>query len=217
MGWMASERYPRILITGLGILVGTVVVAIGIGFSVSGGGILLADIELSSRESSFSLFGITALSVHDGGGINSHRDHARLRVSASLATAARITDISEESDGRRIDAPWHRSSTTPWMPLSRSTPRGKSPYSNAQAEIVFGWHRSEVLGRGLEETIVPSRFVTNFRLGLTHFSENGDRADGQSPGRTAGQASGRSRVSGGTLDFRDPQGGGGYSTPSSMI
>ena len=44
---------------------------------------------------------------------------------------------------------------------------------NAQAEAVFGWSRSEVLGRVLAETIIPSQYRTAHEHGLLHFLATG--------------------------------------------
>jgi PAS domain S-box-containing protein len=45
---------------------------------------------------------------------------------------------------------------------------------NRSAEEIFGWQRAEVLGRRLDEVIVPERFREQHRRGLTHFAETGD-------------------------------------------
>lgn len=45
---------------------------------------------------------------------------------------------------------------------------------NAQAETVFGWSRSEILGQRMDETIVPPRYQSNFRHGLVRFLETGE-------------------------------------------
>ncbi len=45
---------------------------------------------------------------------------------------------------------------------------------NAQAEVTFGWSRPEVLGRPLDELIIPERFAEAHRKGLARFLETGE-------------------------------------------
>ena len=45
---------------------------------------------------------------------------------------------------------------------------------NRSAEEIFGWQRTEVLGKRLDEVIVPERYREQHRRGLTHFAETGD-------------------------------------------
>lgn len=45
---------------------------------------------------------------------------------------------------------------------------------NQQAEKVFGWHRAEVIGRPLDETIIPPQFREKFQQGLQRFQHTGD-------------------------------------------
>jgi PAS domain S-box-containing protein len=45
---------------------------------------------------------------------------------------------------------------------------------NRSAEEIFGWQRTEVLGKRLDEVVVPERYREQHRCGLTHFAETGD-------------------------------------------
>ena len=45
---------------------------------------------------------------------------------------------------------------------------------NAQAEVLFGWSRDEVLGRRLEETIIPPEHRDAHRRGLEHYLRTGE-------------------------------------------
>ena len=45
---------------------------------------------------------------------------------------------------------------------------------NAQAESMFGWPRSEALGRSLAETIVPPQYRERHNFGLKHFLKTGE-------------------------------------------
>jgi diguanylate cyclase len=45
---------------------------------------------------------------------------------------------------------------------------------NRQAELTFGWSRDEVLGRHLDEMIVPVQYRAAHRQGMQHFLETGE-------------------------------------------
>ncbi len=45
---------------------------------------------------------------------------------------------------------------------------------NPQAELIFGWKESEVIGRTLTETIIPERYRQKHEQGLKHFLISGD-------------------------------------------
>jgi PAS domain S-box-containing protein len=51
---------------------------------------------------------------------------------------------------------------------------GKITDWNARAEQMFGWTRSEALGRMLSETIIPSRYQESHRRGLDRFQATGE-------------------------------------------
>lgn len=45
---------------------------------------------------------------------------------------------------------------------------------NRQAEIIFGWPRSEAIGRSLAETLIPERYREAHRHGLAHYLDTGE-------------------------------------------
>jgi PAS domain S-box-containing protein len=45
---------------------------------------------------------------------------------------------------------------------------------NPKAETIFGWHGYEVVGRALQETIIPPRYREAHRAGLRHFLKSGE-------------------------------------------
>jgi PAS domain S-box-containing protein len=45
---------------------------------------------------------------------------------------------------------------------------------NLQAEVVFGWPAAEVLGRRLDEIIIPQEFREKHRQGLARFLATGE-------------------------------------------
>jgi len=45
---------------------------------------------------------------------------------------------------------------------------------NRQAEIIFGWPRSEAIGRSLAETLIPERHREAHRRGLAHYLDTGE-------------------------------------------
>lgn len=45
---------------------------------------------------------------------------------------------------------------------------------NRQAEIIFGWSRSEAIGRSLAETLIPERYREAHRRGLAHYLDMGE-------------------------------------------
>ncbi len=45
---------------------------------------------------------------------------------------------------------------------------------NPKAETIFGWHSYEVVGKALQETIIPPRFREAHRAGLRHFLQTGE-------------------------------------------
>jgi len=45
---------------------------------------------------------------------------------------------------------------------------------NPKAETIFGWHSYEVVGRSLQETIIPLRYREAQRAGLIHFLKSGE-------------------------------------------
>lgn len=47
---------------------------------------------------------------------------------------------------------------------------------NPQAERIFGWRREEILGRFVEETLIPERYREAHRSGIRRFLETGDRS-----------------------------------------
>jgi PAS domain S-box-containing protein len=53
---------------------------------------------------------------------------------------------------------------------------GRIVWWNRSAEEVFGWSRGEVVGRLLEEVIIPERLREGHRRGVRHFIETGDLA-----------------------------------------
>ncbi|MET3022427.1 PAS domain S-box protein [Flavobacterium hydatis] len=50
---------------------------------------------------------------------------------------------------------------------------GKITFWNNQAEIIFGWKKEEVLGKTLNETIIPKRHKDSHSLGLKHYEATG--------------------------------------------
>jgi len=57
-----------------------------------------------------------------------------------------------------------------------STDPGRDHGWNAAAERTFGWSRAEVLGRPLQETIIPPASPEAHRSGLGHHLATGVRA-----------------------------------------
>ncbi|HZN54498.1 MAG TPA: PAS domain S-box protein [Candidatus Polarisedimenticolaceae bacterium] len=51
---------------------------------------------------------------------------------------------------------------------------GKITEFNPAAEAMFGWARSEAMGRSLAETVIPSRFRAQHREGLAHYLASGE-------------------------------------------
>jgi diguanylate cyclase (GGDEF)-like protein/PAS domain S-box-containing protein len=51
---------------------------------------------------------------------------------------------------------------------------GKITDWNPMAETIFGWSRSEVIGRLISETIIPERYRDAHRRGLQHFLKTGE-------------------------------------------
>jgi PAS domain S-box-containing protein len=51
---------------------------------------------------------------------------------------------------------------------------GKIRDWNYEAERVFGWHRDEVLGKNLAETVIPERYREAQRHGLLHYLATGE-------------------------------------------
>lgn len=50
---------------------------------------------------------------------------------------------------------------------------GKITFWNNQAEIIFGWKKEEVLGKTLNETIIPERHKTGHKEGLKYYEKTG--------------------------------------------
>ncbi|MBE8726382.1 PAS domain S-box protein [Flavobacterium hungaricum] len=50
---------------------------------------------------------------------------------------------------------------------------GKITFWNNQAEIIFGWKKEEVLGKTLNETIIPDRHKEGHTKGLKYYTETG--------------------------------------------
>jgi PAS domain S-box-containing protein len=50
---------------------------------------------------------------------------------------------------------------------------GKITFWNNQAEIIFGWKKEEVLGKTLNETIIPKRHKDSHSQGLKHYEVTG--------------------------------------------
>lgn len=50
---------------------------------------------------------------------------------------------------------------------------GKITFWNNQAEIIFGWKKEEVLGKNLNETIIPDRHKKGHQEGLKYYAETG--------------------------------------------
>ncbi|MCD0473983.1 PAS domain S-box protein [Flavobacterium sp. EDS] len=50
---------------------------------------------------------------------------------------------------------------------------GKITFWNNQAEIIFGWKKEEVLGKTLNETIIPKRHKKGHTKGLKYYEETG--------------------------------------------
>ncbi|WP_316632481.1 PAS domain S-box protein [uncultured Flavobacterium sp.] len=51
--------------------------------------------------------------------------------------------------------------------------KGKITFWNNQAETIFGWKKEEVLGKTLDETIIPNRHKKGHQEGLEHYEETG--------------------------------------------
>ncbi|MFD2602744.1 PAS domain-containing hybrid sensor histidine kinase/response regulator [Flavobacterium suzhouense] len=51
---------------------------------------------------------------------------------------------------------------------------GKITFWNNQAEVIFGWKRDEVLGKTLNDTIIPNRHKQEHFDGLKHYVETGE-------------------------------------------
>ncbi|GIQ61054.1 hypothetical protein Flavo103_41900 [Flavobacterium collinsii] len=51
--------------------------------------------------------------------------------------------------------------------------KGKITFWNNQAEVIFGWKKEEVLGKTLDETIIPNRYKRGHQEGLEYFGEAG--------------------------------------------
>ena len=45
---------------------------------------------------------------------------------------------------------------------------------NPQAELIFGWKESEVIGKTLTETIIPKRYHEGHNMGMKHFLRTGE-------------------------------------------
>ncbi|RDI10358.1 PAS domain S-box-containing protein [Flavobacterium sp. AG291] len=52
--------------------------------------------------------------------------------------------------------------------------KGKITFWNNQAEVIFGWKRDEVLGKTLNDTIIPNRHKQQHFDGLKHYLETGE-------------------------------------------
>lgn len=50
---------------------------------------------------------------------------------------------------------------------------GKITFWNNQAEIIFGWKKEEVIGRSLNDTIIPERHKEGHEEGLNHYVKTG--------------------------------------------
>ena len=50
---------------------------------------------------------------------------------------------------------------------------GKITFWNNQAEVIFGWKRDEVLGKTLNETIIPNQHKEGHFNGMTHYLDTG--------------------------------------------
>ncbi|VAX35915.1 hypothetical protein MNBD_UNCLBAC01-1125 [hydrothermal vent metagenome] len=45
---------------------------------------------------------------------------------------------------------------------------------NKHAEVIFGWSKDEIIGRPLEETIIPEKFKEGHQKGMDHFLKTGE-------------------------------------------
>jgi PAS domain S-box-containing protein len=52
--------------------------------------------------------------------------------------------------------------------------KGKITFWNSQAESIFGWFENEVLGRTLNETIIPKQHITGHNNGMKHYLNTGE-------------------------------------------
>jgi len=103
-----------------------------------------------------------------------YRDE-KARVHRIFATARSIAEQKRiENDLRQSEEQIQTIFNAAPDPVIVIDEEGKIVKWNPKAEALFGWTEQEVLGKSLNDTIIPSRYHEAHKKGLTHFLETGE-------------------------------------------
>jgi len=108
--------------------------------------------------------------------------NAQDQVTHYVAVKEDITErISSENELRENEAKFRSITSTAINAIIMIDHQGLITLWNRSAEIIFGWSSEEVIGKNLQETILPQRYIDAHTKGFHRFQKTGKRLSYDKP------------------------------------